>query len=47
VRRVTLITVIVLFIAILIAGIVQAWFAGRSDRRFPGPGVTDTVSPNP
>jgi hypothetical protein len=46
VRRVTLITIIVLVIAIVIAGIVQAWFAGRGDRRFPGPGVTTTVTPS-
>jgi hypothetical protein len=47
VRRVTLITIIVLVIAIVIAGLVQAWFAGRGERRFPGPGVTATLTPSP
>ena len=46
VRRITLITIIVLVMAIVIAGIVQAWFAGRGDRRYPGPGVTTTVTPS-
>jgi hypothetical protein len=46
VRRITLITIAVLIVAIVIAGIVQAWFAGRGDRQFPGPGVTTTVTPS-
>jgi hypothetical protein len=45
-RRITLITIVVLVIAIVIAGIVQAWFAGRGERRFPGPGITTTVTPS-
>jgi hypothetical protein len=45
VRRITLIAIIVLLAAITVAGIYQAWLAGRGDRRFPGPGVTPTASP--
>jgi hypothetical protein len=45
VRRFTLITIIALITAIAIAGIYQAQLAGRGERRFPGPGVTSTISP--
>jgi hypothetical protein len=45
VRRFTLITIIVLIVAIAIAGIYQAQLASRGERRFPGPGVTPTLSP--
>jgi hypothetical protein len=52
-RRVTFITLIVLFTLLLIAALFQ-WRAGRGERHFPGPGVSatptssaTTASPSP
>jgi hypothetical protein len=42
VRRFTLIAIIVLLIAIIVAGIYQALLGGKGERRFPGPGVSPT-----
>ncbi|HZA26539.1 MAG TPA: hypothetical protein VE915_02685 [Actinomycetota bacterium] len=44
-RRFTLVAIIVLLTAITIAGIYQAFLAGRGERRFPGPGVSPTATP--
>jgi hypothetical protein len=40
-RRVTFITLIVLFALLLIAALFQ-WRAGRGERHFPGPGISAT-----
>jgi hypothetical protein len=45
VRRFTLIAIIALLSAIIVAGIYQAWLAGEGERRFPGPGVSPTTTP--
>jgi hypothetical protein len=42
-RRVTFITLIVLFTLLLIASLFQ-WRAGRGQRHFPGPGISATAS---
>lgn len=45
VRRFTLIAIIALLGAIIVAGIYQTWLAGKGERRFPGPGVSPTATP--
>ena len=42
-RRFTLITIILLFVALIVVAIVQI-NAGRGPRRYPGPGVSSTPS---
>jgi len=42
-RRFTLITIILLFVALVVVAIVQI-NAGRGPRRYPGPGVSSTPS---
>lgn len=46
-RRATLITIILLFAAIVAIAVYQLVLATGGERRFPGPGRTPTSSPNP